>query len=78
MEKFLSVTEMRQDKIYVPFIRIAGKYLQKFNFNKSDKVFISVKPNEIIIKKMSKQQTIDYLCSKNPAVLQLIKRFDLE
>lgn len=78
MEKFISVSEMPQGGGYVPFIRIAGKYLSKFNFQKSDKVLISIKDNEINIKKMNKEETIKYLTAKNPNLNTLISSFDLE
>lgn len=77
MKKFLSVSSLYQNKCNVPFIRLAGKYLNRFNFNTADKVLVSVKENEITIKKMTKEDTINFLCLENPNIRNLIDSFDL-
>jgi len=65
IQKVLKVFRFPQGKKYVPAVRIAGDYLEKFNFNPNDNVIITVETNRITIKKAENKDLLQFLCKKN-------------
>lgn len=51
-EKNLTVAKVPQGKEYVPGIRVAGKYLNEFNYQYGDKVKLTVSENKIVISRI--------------------------
>lgn len=79
MDRLIKVTQCPQGKNYVPFIRIAGKYLEQFNFNINDPVKVICLPDQIIIKKeLSNVDKLNYLIDKNPVLMDFIDKLNLE
>lgn len=79
MDRLIKVTQYPQGKNYVPFIRIAGKYLEQFNFNINDPVKIICLPDQIIIKKdLSNIDKLKVLIDKNPLLMEFVNKLSLE
>lgn len=78
MEKILKVCNISQSRGYVPGVRIAGKYLNDFNFSVDDFVFLDCKKNKIVIKKANKKSLIKRMAEKNPSLLTFIDMLDLK
>jgi hypothetical protein len=78
MLRKLKVSEFPQGKIYVPGIRLAGKYLQQFNFNKNDNVLIEIETDKIVIKKDTAKERLLRMIEENPMLLTLIEKLDLK
>lgn len=78
MEKILKVCNISQGRGYVPGVRIAGKYLNDFNFSVDDFVFLDCKKNKIVIKKANKKSLIKRMAEKNPSLLTFIDMLDLK
>jgi hypothetical protein len=49
--KQLKVTAFPQNSLYVPSVRIAGLWLNRFGFNCGDEVQVTAQPGKIIIEK---------------------------
>lgn len=77
MEKILKVSQSSTKKSYVPGIKLAGKYLEQFNFFLDDYVFVTCEKNKIILEKATKKQLITRMNDKNPNLLHLINELDL-
>lgn len=77
MLRQLTVVQFPQGKNYVPGIRLAGKYLEQFNFKRNDKVIIEIEADIITIKKATAQETISQLIELNPKLKTLIQKFSL-
>lgn len=77
MLRKLKVVQFPQGKNYVPGIRLAGKYLEQFNFKTNDKVLIEIAPDMIVIKKDTTQERLMQLIELNPNILTLIEKLDL-
>jgi hypothetical protein len=71
MEKILSVSTMPQGSGYVPHIRIAGKYLENFDFTLDSKVIVTVTKGKITIRKATKNKVFQFLCRKHPSLQTL-------
>lgn len=77
-QKILKVSRQLQGKSYVPGVRIAGKYLNDFNFKLDDVVLVNCSQNKIIIKKTTKSELLKRMTDKNPSIISLINMLDLE
>lgn len=77
MEKILKVSMSSTKKSYVPGIKLAGKYLNDFNFFLDDLVFVTCSKNKIILEKATKKQVIKRMATKNPELNNLINSLDL-
>ncbi len=77
MEKILKVSQSSTKKSYVPGIKLAGKYLNDFNFFLDDFVFVRCSKNKIILEKATKKQLIQRMATKNPELNNLINSLDL-
>ena len=77
MEKVLKVCKAPQGKKYVPSVRIAGDYLEKFNFNLDDNVIVKIENNKITIEKAEKESLLAFLCRKNASLPKLIENLSL-
>lgn len=77
MEKILKVSNISTKKSYVPGLKLAGKYLEKFNFLLDDYVFVHCSKNKIILQKATKKQLIKRMSDKNPELTHLINALDL-
>jgi hypothetical protein len=78
MEKVLKVTSSSVDKGYVPGIKIAGKHLTEYGFNKNDMVLVKYSENKIIIEKVTGRELFQRMLLKNPALEKFAECFDLE
>jgi hypothetical protein len=77
MEKILKVSNISTKKSYVPGLKLAGKYLNEFNFFLDDYVFVHCAKNKIILQKATKKQIIQRMTNKNPNLTHLINELDL-
>jgi hypothetical protein len=77
MEKVLKVSNISTKKSYVPGLKIAGKYLEEFNFFLDDFVFVKCEKNKIILLKATKKQVVKRMNDKNPHITNLINALDL-
>ena len=71
MEKILKVSNFPQGKFYVPGVRIAGQYLQDYNFKLNDSVIVKYKKNRVTIKKATQKDIFNFMAAKNPALISL-------
>ena len=78
MEKVLKVSKMPQGKKYVPSVRIAGDYLEKFNFKFNDNVIVTFKKDKIIIEKAKNDDLLAFLCRKNNTLNAFVDVLALE
>jgi hypothetical protein len=53
--KVLKVFAFPQDSKYVPAVKVSGHWLTYFGFEFGDEVILTAKPNEIIIRKNTKE-----------------------
>ena len=51
----MKITNIPQGKSYVPGVKIAGQYLQNFNFNINDTVIVNCQKNKVVIKKATEK-----------------------
>ena len=77
MEKVLKVSNISTKKSYVPGLKLAGKYLEEFNFFLDDYVFVKCEKNKIILQKATKKQFIKRMSDKNPQLTNLINELNL-
>lgn len=77
MEKVLKVSNISTKKSYVPGLKLAGKYLEDFNFFLNDYVFVKCEKNKIILQKATKKQVINRMTNKNHNLTKLINALDL-
>jgi hypothetical protein len=77
MEKVLKVSNISTKKSYVPGLKLAGKYLEEFNFFLDDYVFIKCAKNKIILEKATKKQLIQLMSAKNPELTTMINELNL-
>jgi len=77
MEKVLKVSNISTKKSYVPGLKLAGKYLEEFNFFLDDYVFVKCEKNKIILQKATKKQLIKRMSDKNPQLTNLINELNL-
>jgi hypothetical protein len=77
MDKILKVSQSSTKKSYVPGIKLAGKYLEEFNFFLNDYVFVTCSKNKIILQKATKKQLIQRMSTKNPDLSHLISELNL-
>lgn len=74
MLKSRTITNIHQNKDYVPGLKVAGKYMENFDFNYGDKVEVYTDKGIILI---SKKEAIDRLIKENPHVKTLIEKLSL-
>ena len=78
MEKILKVCKAPQGKKYVPAVRIAGDYLEKYNYNVNDNVIVTVENEIITIKKALNSDLLQFLCKKNSNLTKFVSVLGLE
>ena len=56
MKKTRKVYYLYQGKGYVPYIKIAGKYLSRYGLEIGDKVEVTISQGEILIHKINREE----------------------
>ena len=67
----MKITNIPQGKSYVPGVKIAGLYLQNFNFNINDTVIVNCQKNKVVIKKATEKDIFNRMALKNPTIITL-------
>lgn len=69
---------MAQGKKYAPAINLKGFYLKEYGFEVGDMVKVELSQNRIVISKNERTNTLQDMERKNPALIKLLERLDME
>lgn len=78
ISKLLKVCSLPAGSKHRPGLNLKGDYLEKYGFGVGDLVKVTVQAGKIVIEKTAQTELITQLNIKNPRLLEMIEKFELE